>query len=73
MPEISEIKLTTDFLNSSLKDKKIINWLFIGGKYPDEYPEPNDYPDICDGSLNYLIEKELMEKELIKKKPLHTD
>ena len=44
--------------------------------YPDEYPEPNDYPDICDGSLNYLIEKELMEKELkelIEKKPLHTD
>ena len=39
MPEISEIKLTTDFLNSSLKDKKIINWLFIGGKYPDEYPD----------------------------------
>lgn len=39
MPETTEVRLTTDFLNSSLKDKIIINWLFIGGKYPDKYPD----------------------------------
>ena len=53
--------------------------LLMGCPEPSVLPDLNgydDYPDICDGSINYLIEKELMEKELkelIEKKPLHTD
>lgn len=42
MPEGPEIRLTVDFLNSVLQNKKITDWVFSGGRYTDEYPEGFD-------------------------------
>ena len=64
MPEASEVRLTTDFLNSSLKDKKIINWIFTGDIYNNNYPSGYEefYNDLplnvdevnCNGKLIYF-------------------
>lgn len=64
MQECSEIRLTVDFLNTSLKNKTIINWLFTGGKYTDNYPEGYEdfYEDLpltvdevnCNGKFIYF-------------------
>lgn len=39
IPESSEVKLTTEFLNDYLENTFITNWNFIGGKYAEESPE----------------------------------
>jgi DNA-formamidopyrimidine glycosylase len=38
MSEGPETRLTIDYLNKSLKDKKIIDWVFSGGKYIENSP-----------------------------------
>lgn len=39
IPEGPEVRLTVDFLNRSLKNNKITEWIFSGGRYTEEYPE----------------------------------
>lgn len=42
MPEAAETRLTVDFLNRSLQNRKITEWVFTGGGYTDESPEGYD-------------------------------
>jgi formamidopyrimidine-DNA glycosylase len=39
MPEASETRLTTDFIDNMLRGKSITRWGFVGGKYTDQVPE----------------------------------
>jgi DNA-formamidopyrimidine glycosylase len=39
MPESAEVKLTTEYLQSKLENKIITDWVFIGGKYENKYPD----------------------------------
>ena len=39
IPEAAEVRLTIDFLNKSLMNNKITNWIFSDGRYADEYPD----------------------------------
>ncbi len=39
MPEVSEVRLTTEYLNKELDNKIITDWTFIGGQYEHEIPE----------------------------------
>jgi DNA-formamidopyrimidine glycosylase len=65
MSEGPETRLTTDYLNKSLKDKKIIDWVFSGGKYIENYPKgfeefdknlPLIVEDVkCKGKFIYFI------------------
>lgn len=65
MTEAAEIRLTVDFLNRNLKNKKITNWVFTGGLYTEEYPEgynefdaalPLTVDDVhCKGKFVYFI------------------
>ena len=38
-PEAPEVKLTVDFLNSYLENKVVMEWVFVNGKYVDDFPE----------------------------------
>jgi DNA-formamidopyrimidine glycosylase len=42
MPEGPECRLTVEFLNRVLQNKKITDWVFSGGRYTDDYPEGYD-------------------------------
>jgi DNA-formamidopyrimidine glycosylase len=65
IPEAAEVKLTVDFLNKTLKNKKITDWVFSGGRYTEEYPEGYDEFDSalpltvdevnCNGKFIYFI------------------
>lgn len=46
IPESAEVRLTVDFLNKSLKNNKITEWIFCGGRYTEEYPEGYEEFDI---------------------------
>ena len=39
MPEGPECKLTVEYLNRVLKGKKIMDWVFSGGRYTENYPK----------------------------------
>lgn len=39
MPEASEVRLTTEYLQSVLKGKYISSWIFSGGRYTDDPPD----------------------------------
>lgn len=53
MPESSEVRLTTEFLNDYLSNTCITNWSFISGKYEEEKPE--GYEEFID-ELPLLVE-----------------
>lgn len=65
MPEGPEVRLTVDFLNKSLQNKNITNWVFTGGKYTDVFPDGYQEFDIglpllvktinCKGKFIYMI------------------
>lgn len=46
IPEAAEVRLTVDFLNRALQNKKITNWVFSGGRYTEDYPEGYDEFDV---------------------------
>lgn len=65
MPECAETRLTVEFLNRSLQNKKITEWIFSGGGYTDKSPEGYDEFDAalpltvvkvdCKGKFIYFI------------------
>lgn len=79
MPEGPEVRLTVEYLNSVLAEKKITNWIFSGGEYTDIHPEGYDEFDTvlpltvvninCKGKFIYFI---LSDKEGKKYYILHS-
>lgn len=64
MPEVSEVKLTTEYLEKTLSGKIITDWKFLSGKYHDAEPSGfnsfyNELPSMvseikCKGKLIYM-------------------
>ncbi len=73
MPEGPECRLTVDYLKKSLCGKKVIDWVFCGGKYTDQVPKgfqdfdkalPLTIKQVeCKGKFIYFILKDDNDKE----------
>jgi len=53
MPESAEVKLTTEFLHSALKNKMVNSWKIIDGQYSEV--KPSGYDVLCD-NMPMLVE-----------------
>ena len=68
MPEGPECRIIVDYLQKTILNKIITNWVFCNGKYTDEYPDgykifdknlPLLVTDInCKGKMIYFILKD---------------
>ena len=73
MPEGPECRLTIDYLNKTLVGKQILDWIFCGGRYTEEYPEGYEEFDSalplkvkevsCKGKFIYLTLSDQNESE----------
>ncbi len=79
MPEGPECRLTVDYLNKTLSNEKILDWVFCGGKYMDEEPDgfqkfdnalPLTVKEVaCKGKFIYFI---LVDKKGVEHYILHS-
>ena len=73
MPEGPECRLTVDYLNKALGGKQLLDWVFCGGGYTEEYPEGYEEFDkalplkvkkiACKGKFIYFTLVDTKEKE----------